>query len=92
MMTSDGPEWAILLEYAKGNTLTHCKSEYMKQSRAVPEMLIWKYFYQMAEALAFMHWGYGTQEFDSKNPYSRQYSFVHRDLKPCNVLRTRCVF
>ncbi|QDS77973.1 hypothetical protein FKW77_001887 [Venturia effusa] len=86
--TSEGPEWAILLEYAKGHTLTNCKSEYMKQSRAVPEMLIWKYFYQMAEALAFMHWGYGTKEFDSKKPYRRQYSFVHRDLKPCNVLRT----
>ncbi|TLD19996.1 kinase-like protein [Venturia nashicola] len=88
LLTTDGPEWAILLEYAKGHTLSNCKSEYMKLSRAVPEMLIWKYFYQMAEALAFMHWGYGTREFDPKNPYGREYSFVHRDLKPDNVLRT----
>lgn len=89
LLTTDGPEWAILLDYARGHTLAHCKGEYVKQSRPVPEMLIWKYFYQMAEALAFMHWGYGTREFNPKNPYGRKYSFVHRDLKPDNVLRTR---
>ncbi|KAE9969939.1 hypothetical protein EG328_006545 [Venturia inaequalis] len=88
LLTPDGPEWAILLDYARGHTLAHCKGEYVKQSRPVPEMLIWKYFYQMAEALAFMHWGYGTREFNPKNPYGRKYSFVHRDLKPDNVLRT----
>jgi serine/threonine protein kinase len=87
----DGREWTMLLDYCEGGTLTHCKDEYLKQSRAVPEMLIWKYFLQIAEALAFLHWGYGTKGFDPEKPYDRDYSFVHRDLKPCNILRTRYV-
>jgi serine/threonine protein kinase len=84
----DGKEWTMLLEYCEGGDLSRCKNEYLKQSRAVPEMLIWKYFLQIAEALAFLHWGYGTESFDPANPYARDYSFVHRDLKPCNLLRT----
>lgn len=77
----------IFLEYCPSGDLVSYSDD-LGVDAYVPEIVLWKLLYQMADVFAFLHHGKGTAEFDPENPYKRPYSFVHRDIKPENILLT----
>ena len=59
-------------------------SEFHLKNKPVPESYIWRFLIQVAQALAFLHAGYGTSKMEKLN------GIIHRDIKPgkdLNVLR-----
>lgn len=52
----------------------------------LPEVALWKILYQISQALAFLHYGKGTPDFNPEEPYARPYAFIHRDIKYENIL------
>ncbi|KAE9966636.1 hypothetical protein BLS_006884 [Venturia inaequalis] len=75
------PEKTIFMDYhSSGDLCTWTDVVY------APEVALWKILYQVADALAFLHYGKGTPEFNPTAPYERPYSFIHRDIKFENIL------
>ena len=78
---------ALYFEYCPGGDLGHLNAMFKKEDRLIPEAFVWHVFLRLAEALAFIHYGYNKQypnELDAK-----WLTVVHRDVKPQNVfLRT----
>ncbi|KAF3047701.1 hypothetical protein E8E12_011439 [Didymella heteroderae] len=68
---------AIFTYYPEGDVRYWMRRRYEKKS--VPEMIIWRFFVQMAQALAFIH---GDISADRKKPGM----MLHRDIKPDNIL------
>jgi len=54
--------------------------EFHLKNTPVPESHIWRFFVQMAQALAFLHSGYGTGRMEKWN------GIIHRDIKPENIM------
>ncbi|KAF2429531.1 kinase-like protein [Tothia fuscella] len=77
---------SIMLRYYEAGDLQRYMRSSHKQSRPLPEIFVWKAFQQIAEGIAYLHWGWGTTDYDPSRPYSRSFSTVHKDLKPANIL------
>lgn len=81
-VASDDPTLGIaLFEYYPLGDLAVWKDREFdrKNNKPVPESFIWRFFVQLAQALAFIHNSIG------RVPESRQ-PILHRDVKPKNVL------
>ncbi|KAF2815437.1 kinase-like protein [Mytilinidion resinicola] len=78
---------SLFLEYCPMGDVRHWRiTEYENKNRKpVPETMIWRFFIQMSQALAFLHQGVGMVDTDG-NAYVGWTSLIHRDIKPCNIL------
>ncbi len=50
-----------------------------------PERFLWQCFTQLAEAIAFLHWGYNRRAKNPDEPPRTWCRIIHRDIKPENV-------
>ena len=73
----------LYFEHCKGGDL----SRWIPKSTLLPEDFIWHVFIQLADALAFLHYGISRRHPDSRPSGWRR--IVHRDLKPANVFLRR---
>ena len=76
----------LYFEYCDGGDLQDLIDQYCDHMTQIPESFIWHVFIQMAEALAFLHYGWSLQE---RRPFTRSISpwrrIIHRDIKPANI-------
>ena len=69
----------------------HCKGGDLHQyiprggGRGVSEQFLWRVFIQIADALAFLHYGYNRSAKDPNTPPRKWRRVVHRDIKPENI-------
>ena len=71
----------VLFEYCNAGDLHKIIESYGIEQRTIPEAFVWHVFIQLAEALAYIHYGYGRDE----DNWTR---IIHRDVKPQNVFLT----
>jgi len=57
------------MEYCQGGTVEDFINRYSKEGRKIPEEDIWRVFYQITQALDYIH----------------KDSVVHRNIKPANI-------
>jgi serine/threonine protein kinase len=82
-------ESTLMLEYCNMPDLFGYKDEWSERGLPIPEIDVWNIMFQLSEAVAFLHEGWGTQEYSS-NPNKLTWNpVVHRDIKPENVLLHR---
>ncbi len=75
----------LYFDYCDVGDLDMVINRYRKHNTKFPEPFIWHVVKQLAEALAFIHFGYDSSLADLPATWRR---VVHRDLKPENVLLT----
>ena len=73
----------MYFEYCKGGDL----GDYIPRSgeKGVSETFMWDCFIQLAEAVAFLHYGYRSFAKDPDTPPRGWCRVTHRDIKPHNV-------
>jgi serine/threonine protein kinase len=76
---------SLLLRHCDQGDLLHYLDQNIKAQTAISEMFIWKVFAQLVDALAYLHYGVGTDGFDENEPYANPHRIVHRDIKPENI-------
>ncbi|KAL8688365.1 MAG: hypothetical protein Q9218_005704 [Villophora microphyllina] len=74
----------IWYTYCSGGDLQHLSDAYIKHQSHIPESFIWHAFRQLAEAFAYIHFGYDKRSPDTAPPKSFK-PIIHRDVKPANV-------
>ncbi|MCJ1374576.1 hypothetical protein MMC20_005808 [Loxospora ochrophaea] len=72
----------MLLEYCDAGDLWDVSNKYYNHVAAFPESFIWHIFLQVAEALAFLHFGWSGF---SRRQMVGWNSVIHRDIKPENI-------
>ncbi|MCJ1309355.1 G2-specific serine/threonine protein kinase [Agyrium rufum] len=72
---------AMVFEHCNGGDLHNLIMKYLKGNYKIPEPFIWHCFSQMAEALAYLHYGYDAETKTTKPNWK---TIVHRDIKPEN--------
>lgn len=82
----DAPPNTLFLGYISSDDLLEWTRE--RPSYFIPEVVLWKLLYQMADALAFLHHRKGIPGYNPVAPYALPYGFVHRDLRIENILVT----
>jgi serine/threonine protein kinase len=76
----------LLLEYCDLGSLLYYTRRLHSSHEAVEEEFIWYVALSIGKALAYLHCGYGTEDYDPEDPWRRGYAIVHRDIKPENIL------
>ncbi|KAI9866057.1 MAG: G2-specific serine/threonine protein kinase, partial [Pleopsidium flavum] len=84
----------LYLEYCDAGDLHDLIDEYAFHNTTIPESFLWHVFIQLAEALAFIHYGWSIEDTQSCTTGSRPAwnRVIHRDIKPANIFmifRTR---
>lgn len=81
----------ILMEYCGGGDLSTVIKQSQRQSKTIPEELIWNYFMQILLALSYCHHPNGHSRSGSSGPATdteggkdKRPQILHRDLKPDN--------
>jgi len=59
----------IAMEYCQGGSLTDLIMEYRSKGKKIAEDLIWRIFYQLAQAIDYIHMD----------------NLIHRNLNPSNI-------
>lgn len=75
----------LVSEYCNGGTLYDLKYNYEFEELDVPELFVLHVLRQLAEGLAFLHYGHARKYFSGP----KWISIMHCDLKPENVLLQR---
>ena len=75
----DGPQYAILMEYADGGSLKMHINKQVKGKAPFAEQKVRSLFAQMVSALEYMHSGNALYDKPGKR-------VMHRDIKPDNIL------
>ncbi|MCJ1428600.1 Serine/threonine-protein kinase Nek2 [Sticta canariensis] len=74
----------IYFDFYDGGDLSNFIDNYYFRSTEIPESFIWHAVLQLAEAVAFLHYGYDRH---SQRPTQRDWKkVIHRDIKPANIL------
>lgn len=77
----------IYLDFYDGGDLSDFIQNYGINGAEIPESFIWHALLQLAEAVAFLHYGYDRH---SLRPTQREWNkVIHRDIKPANILLHR---
>ncbi|KAG8954570.1 G2-specific serine/threonine protein kinase [Tulasnella sp. 419] len=76
----------ILMEYCGGGDLGSLLSKSRKQCRPLPEDTVWRYFFQILQALQHCHCPNAVP--DDPSAPKRTHQILHRDIKPENVFLT----
>lgn len=76
------PEAQIFFDYCDGGDLHGLIDNYTRHGSVIPEAFIWHVFVQLAEALAFIHYGVNVSE---RHAASKWDKVIHRDVKPSNI-------
>ncbi|KAL9577238.1 MAG: hypothetical protein Q9212_006496 [Teloschistes hypoglaucus] len=72
--------------YCSGGDLENLADAYVTHQAHIPESFIWHVFLQLADAFAFMHFGYDRLSIDNNpRPHKSFKPIIHRDVKPANV-------
>ncbi|KAI4201426.1 MAG: hypothetical protein LQ350_003264 [Teloschistes chrysophthalmus] len=74
----------IWYNYCSGGDLDRLVDAYITHESHIPEAFIWHVFLQLADAFAFIHFGYDRLSIDGR-PYKGFKPIIHRDVKPANV-------
>ena len=81
----------ILMEYCGGGDLSSVIKQSQRQSKNIPEELIWNYFMQILLALSYCHHpnghsrsGSSSTGTDTEGGKDKRPQILHRDLKPDN--------
>ena len=81
------PQIQLYLEYCNGGDLQRLLNLYSAHGRTLPESFAWHAFRQIAEGLAFIHYGYDHKLGpNQKLPVDTWRKVIHADLKPENIL------
>lgn len=74
----------IYLDFYDGGDLSAFIENHDINGAKIPESFIWHALLQLAEAVAFLHYGYDRH---SLRPTQREWNkVIHRDIKPANIL------
>ena len=76
------PEAQIFFDYCDGGDLHGLIDNYTRHGSVIPEAFLWHVFLQLAEALAFIHYGVNASERHAASEWDK---VIHRDVKPSNI-------
>ena len=74
----------VYFDYYSGGDLENFIYNYRNLGTKVPESFIWHALLHLAEALAYIHYGYDRHS--NQRAPSEWWQVIHRDIKPSNIL------
>ncbi|KAI9705099.1 MAG: hypothetical protein M1836_006882 [Candelina mexicana] len=87
-ITKHPPAASLYMEYCDLGTMDGVIAKYEQHAveRArIPEAFIWKTFYQLADALQYIHHGIDSSSASPTTPIKDWEPILHRDIKPSNI-------
>ncbi|KAL9120807.1 MAG: hypothetical protein Q9187_002633 [Circinaria calcarea] len=76
------PETHLFFDYCDGGDLHDLIDNYTLHQSVIPEAFVWHVFVQLAQALAFIHYGVNPSERHAPSSWNK---VIHRDIKPANI-------